>query len=90
MNFSIRQFILKMVYPFLKKFGHSYDFGFIIEDRVTPARSFYCSELVYTVLKNTHDDFPFVLRKVWGAKTVVPDDFYNARRHFDVVWEFNT
>ena len=55
--------------------GIPYDYGFEPGDK-----SFYCSELVaYAYAKSTADSFDFYPRLTFGVKTVVPQDFYNAK-----------
>jgi uncharacterized protein YycO len=45
------------------------------------AKAFYCSELVtYVYSEATEGLFDFYPRETFGVKTVVPQDFYDARR----------
>ena len=62
--------------------GEPYDFFFMPNNQ-----AWYCSELVYEVIKRTVPiDLPFTRRKTLGVFTVIPTDFWRARKKFDIVW----
>jgi len=63
-----------------KYIGIPYDFYF--EKTV---EAFYCSELVYTILKHFNGFEQFTLRKTLGVETVTPDDFFRAKKYFSLV-----
>jgi hypothetical protein len=46
-----------------------------------------CSELVYDYLKRIAANMPFAPRKHWGVDTIIPDDFYNNKEHFEIIYE---
>ena len=64
--------------------GKPYDFEF------SPGiQSFYCSELVFWAYDEIMgNSSPFTLRKTLGVDTVSPQDFYEAKDKFQLVWEF--
>jgi hypothetical protein len=51
-------------------------------------RSYYCSELVFDCLKVALGSEPFPLRNHWGGAGITPNDLYEERRCFDLVYEF--
>lgn len=52
-------------------------------------KAFYCSELIYYLLKSSCQFFQtFTLRKSLGVDTVIPNDFYLATKYFDNLGEF--
>jgi uncharacterized protein YycO len=63
--------------------GKPYDWKFVKGD----IKAFYCSELVYHVLHKVKNDSPFTLRRTFGKLTVTPQDFYNAKSKFYVMWK---
>jgi uncharacterized protein YycO len=63
--------------------GKPYDWHFTQSD----VESFYCSELVYHCIHRVSKDSPFTLRRTFGRLTVTPQDFYNAKSKFYVVWK---
>lgn len=63
--------------------GKPYDWQFVKGD----IKAFYCSELVYHAHAQVKNDIPFTLRRTFGKLTVTPQDFYNAKSKFYVVWK---
>ena len=63
--------------------GNPYDFEFTGHNKI-----FYCSELVAEYIKRiSAGKSPFVPRKKWGEETISPQDFYNARDKFELMFE---
>ena len=67
-----------------KQVGKPYDYMFTIGDDSEEA--LYCSELCYAAYKHAKSELGFI-RKYRGAKKVVPNDFYHAKRYFDLKYE---
>jgi uncharacterized protein YycO len=67
-----------------KQEGKPYDYMFDIGDESEDA--LYCSELVYAAYKHAYPGFGFV-RKYKGADKVVPNDYYRARKFFNLIYE---
>jgi len=64
--------------------GLKYDYYFDSKNK-----SYYCSELVYQLLtKNVASFREFEMRESLGVKTVTPDDFYKAKKYFNLIGEF--
>jgi len=59
-----------------------YDFAF-----EPGARALYCSEAVWMAYRAASPDWTFEARERMGVLTVTPNDFYEARDHFSVVYE---
>ena len=66
--------------------GKTYDYNFDMETS-RKFQSFYCSELAYYTIKEAAPDAQFTLKESFGVNTVIPSDFYNAKKYFDVVFE---
>ena len=61
-----------------------YDYFFEDTDK-----AFYCSELVWTILRLNSPKFQkFTKRKTMGVNTVIPMDFYYAQKYFDLITEY--
>ena len=52
------------------KIGSPYDFDFESKNR-----AFYCSELCYLAHWRVDNRFAFPIERIWGVKTILPDDF---------------
>lgn len=64
--------------------GAPYDYLFELSEK-----AFYCSELVFNLYKTGCKFFDtFTLRKSLGVDTVVPDDYYKARKYFNIIGEY--
>lgn len=50
----------------------------------------YCCELVYKGYNKAVLNSPFKLRNTLGIDTVVPDDFLNADKKWEVIWKSNS
>jgi hypothetical protein len=64
--------------------GYDYDFDMFSGHKY---QNFFCSELAYYTLKEAIPNLKFKLMKSLGVETVSPNDFYQADKHFDVVFE---
>lgn len=64
--------------------GYDYDFDMFSGHKY---QNFFCSELAYYTLKEAIPNLKFKLMKSLGIETVSPNDFYQADKHFDVVFE---
>lgn len=63
--------------------GKPYDYSFEPNEN-----AFYCAELIAEAYQvATGDNSPFILRTVMGVETVLPNDFYMARKKFDLIIE---
>lgn len=63
--------------------GKPYDYSFEPNED-----AFYCAELIAEAYQvATGDNSPFILRTVMGVETVLPNDFYLARKKFDLIIE---
>lgn len=69
----------------LKLEGVPYDYEFIIKH---DNKMMYCGEYCYWPYLVANPDWDFTLRMVWGEPTAVPDDFYRAKKHFELVGEY--
>lgn len=76
--------------------GRSYDYGFYIPSIELPNHSqyiksenhaFYCAELGYWCYRIAQPGMAFKLRDVLGVPTVAPQDFVDAAKHWQVVFE---
>ena len=69
--------------------GKPYDFMFEIPDRNSEETnpSFYCSEIPHWCYLKVSNEYKFKLREIWGVKTIQPDDYLNADKHFDEIWD---
>ena len=62
--------------------GKPYDLGF------GPGKdAFYCSEAVWHAYQTAVPSWDFEARKRLGVDTVTPQDLYDARKHFGLVYE---
>lgn len=71
----------KVAYFAIDKVNKEYDFLF---DQGNSER-YFCSELVYDCYSSMIPEFDLRNRK--GVKTVTPNDFYLARKYFEVILE---
>ena len=63
--------------------GKPYDYNFEPNED-----AFYCAELIAESYKEaTKDTSPFVKRQVMGVDTVLPNDFFMARKKFDLIMD---
>lgn len=63
--------------------GLDYDFFF-----KTKNPKYYCSELVYEYLKNISlRRIPFEMKKFLGSPRIQPEEFYQNRKDFDLIFE---
>jgi uncharacterized protein YycO len=63
--------------------GKPYDYNFEPNED-----AFYCAELIAESYKEaTKDTSPFVKRQVMGVDTVLPNDFFTARKKFDLIMD---
>lgn len=66
--------------------GKPYDFSFEIPERKHINESFYCSELPHWCYSKCSDTYSFKLRKILGVDAIKPDDYWNAKDHFEIIW----
>ena len=66
--------------------GKNYDYNFDMET-TRKFQSFYCSELAYFTIREAAPDTEFTLKESLGVRTVIPSDFYLAKKYFNVVFE---
>lgn len=69
----------------LKQAGKPYDYEF--DFQASDNKAFYCAELVYWAYKETVPSWAFELRSRFGQPTVTPQDFYDAKGYWRVVFE---
>lgn len=63
--------------------GRPYDYYFEPSEK-----AFYCAELVYEAYMAATDfKSPFIKREVLGVETILPNDFYVARKKFELIME---
>lgn len=62
-----------------KQLGKPYDWEFDIG-----SRAFYCAELVYWAYRAVYPLMAFELRERLGRLTVTPQDFYDAKSHWQL------
>ena len=61
----------------------AYDYGFEPDNG-----AFYCSELIYFCYEHILEHrFPFEMRQTLGVYTVTPQDYYNATKKFEIIFE---
>ena len=72
----------------LAQIGKDYDYLFEMGGK-KGGESYFCSELVYEAYKHANTDIKFVRREVMGYETVAPNDFYNAKKYFRVIYEYS-
>ena len=61
--------------------GFKYDYYFSAS-----TEQFYCSELAYMAFKEVNPESPIELRNRLGQDTFIPQDFWEAKGKFEVVW----
>lgn len=75
--------------------GAGYDYNFLdvveteqeIKTSVVKDRRFYCSKLPWAAYRSVcGPDIPFTTRETLGVQTVVPSDYVNATKLWEVVW----
>ena len=77
------RYIMSQAAAHMRSFvGTPYDFMF-----EPTTKALYCSEAVAQAYWAVTDDWTFIARKRMGLVTVLPQDFYDARKHFTVVWD---
>lgn len=59
-----------------------YDFSFMGD-----VSQWYCSWLVYDRFKNMTDKCPIKLKRKWGVDTITPQDFYDDKQNFNIIYE---
>lgn len=70
----------------LNQVGKEYDHLFEIGGK-DGHKAYYCSELVYEAYRYANPKIEFIRREVMGYSTVTPNDFYNAKKFFKVIYE---
>ena len=66
--------------------GKPYDYQFDMPvDK--PNEAFYCAELPYWAYLNAAGrEFKFELREILGVRTIKPEDYWLASKHFSHIW----
>jgi uncharacterized protein YycO len=67
-----------------EQIGKPYDFEFSEGNK-----AFYCFELIFEAYRQAVDNMPFERRERLGKKTIVGDDFTNAKDKWQQVWKSN-
>lgn len=83
-NFTSSENVMNMMNYLENQIGkpYNYKFKFSEEDEM-----FYCTELAYKTFLRSVPQSPFTLRERLGVPTVTPDDFYNAKKKFTIIWK---
>ena len=66
--------------------GKSYDFLFEVGGG-EGNKAYYCSELIFEAYKSANPNIGFMRRETLGYSSVAPNDFYNAKKFFEVIYE---
>lgn len=64
--------------------GRIYDYKFKFGNE-----AFYCAELVYHSISESMPNCPFTLRETLGELTVKPQDFFDAKDKFELIYLFD-
>lgn len=70
----------------LNQLGKSYDYFFEIGNG-EGSKAYYCSELVFESYRAANPNIKFIREESLGYSTVTPNDFYNAKKFFKIMFE---
>ena len=70
----------------INQLGKSYDYLFEIGGG-EGSKAYYCSELVFESYRFANPNIKFIREESLGYSTVTPNDFYNAKKYFKVMFE---
>lgn len=73
---------IKVVNAGVECIGEDYDFYFCPQND-----DYYCAELVWECYNRVLDNFDFKRRFVLGVATVIPQDFYDAKRKWTKIYK---